>query len=162
MQPDDAFRSRLDALIAALRSWAGELAEVADCEETDAADYWRLAVAPHDASACPVELILHRRQRYDVSIGDETYEDLPLERFDLLLPMLQAIAEGRVVTRAWHAAATEALHSVETIVDLPGGTLTGEREVDGVARIVSRDRCIACDRHYAPFALGSAPTRTAA
>jgi hypothetical protein len=36
---------------------------------------------------------------------------------------------------------------VETIVDLPGGTLTGERRIDTVAALADRAACFARDRH---------------
>ena len=121
MLPDDVFRTRFDRTIADLRQWSGALTDCARVEAEDAARYWRLAVRPLAAGACPVELILHHRQRCDLAIGDESYEDRAVDEFDLLLPLVEAIAAGRVLTRLKTSANTGAALAIETHVKLAGG-----------------------------------------
>lgn len=151
MQSDDVFRNELAGAIDALRACKAEYADCAEMEEVGTADYWRLAVAPRLPGACPMELILHRDQRYDAQIGEETYEALPVERLDLFAPLFRAVAAGQVVTRTWVTPATGALHSVETIVRLERGTLTGERLIEPLASLVGREECVARDRHWVPW-----------
>jgi hypothetical protein len=121
MLPDDVFRTKLDRTIAALRRWSGALADCARVEEQEASRYWRLAVRPHAIGACPVEMILHHRQRCDLAIGNESYEDRAVEEFDLLLPLAEAIAAGRVLTRHKSSANTGAALAIETHVRLADG-----------------------------------------
>ena len=121
MLPDDVFRTKLDRTIAGLRQWSGTLGDCAHVEIEDAARYWRLAVRPLATGACPVELILHHRQRCDLAIGDESYEDRAVDEFDLLLPLTEAIAAGRVLTRHKKSANTGTALAIETHVRLPGG-----------------------------------------
>lgn len=147
----DAFRTRLGDAILRLQSWAKGLSDVADVAETKGRGFYRLSIQPHEANACPVELILRDDQNYDAQIGPESYENRPIEQLEIFLPMLEAIAAGRVVTRSWRTSATETLHSVETILSLDGGILTGERDIVGIADAIPRDRCIALDRHWAPY-----------
>ena len=151
MQSDDAYRNELHALIRELRAWIEGFAEIVEYEATEAADYWRLAVMPRAATACPIELILHRNQRYDMTIGRETYEDRPIESLGLFQPLLQAIVEGHVITRTWTTLATGAHHSVETIVDLGGEIWRAEHVNPDIATVAGRDQCAARDRHYAAY-----------
>ena len=61
--------------------------------------FWRLALLPHAANACPVELILHRdSQTYDIQLGHEAYEAKAIEAFRLFEPLLDAVVGGQVVT----------------------------------------------------------------
>lgn len=151
MLSDDTFRNELADVITALRAWKARNDDCAMIEEAETGDFWRLMVAPRMERACPLELILHRAQRYDALIGEETYEGLPVERLDIFAPLVEAVADGRVVTRTWATPATGALHSVETIVQLERGTLTGERMIDPVASLVGREACVARDRHWVPY-----------
>jgi hypothetical protein len=123
MLPDDVFRTKFDRTIAGLRQWSGALSDCARIEEQDAARYWRLAVRPLAVGACPIELILHHRQRCDLAIGDESYEDRAVEEFDLLLPLAEAIAAGRVLTRHKSSANTGAALAIETHVRLADGQI---------------------------------------
>lgn len=121
MLPDDVFRSRLQATITALRYWAPSIADTARLEQAETSDYWKIAVAPAVASACPFELILHADQRYDLAIADESYEGRPIESFELFLPFVEAIAEGSVVQRRWVSRLTGLERSVETLVTMANG-----------------------------------------
>lgn len=151
MRASDAFRNELHAAIAALRAWAQGLADVADIAETEADDYWRLALRPHAATACPVELVVYADQRYDIAIGGEVWEDNTLGAASELLPLLAAISEGRVVTRTWETLATGAPFEVESIVETGERPWRAARTNPALARIVSREDCVARTRHYAPY-----------
>jgi hypothetical protein len=126
MLPDDLFRSRLQTTITALKYWAPSIADAARVEESETGNFWKIAVAPFLAKACPFELILHFDQHYDVAIDDESYEALPIESFDLFLPFVEAIADGRVVQRHWVSHFTGLQRSVETLVMLAGGDIWRE------------------------------------
>jgi len=126
MLPDDLFRSRLQTTITALKYWAPSIADAARVEESETGNYWKIAVAPKLTNACPFELILHFDQRYDLAIGEETYEGLPIESFDIFLPFVEAVADGRVVQRHWVSRLTGLERSVETLVSLAGGGIWRE------------------------------------
>jgi hypothetical protein len=126
MLPDDLFRSRLQTTITALKYWAPSIADSARVEERETGNYWKIAVTPMLANACPFELILHFDQRYDVAIAEETYEGLPVETFDVYMPFVEAIADGRVAQRHWVSRLTGLERSVETLVTLAGGGIWRE------------------------------------
>jgi len=126
MLPDDVFRSRLQTTITALRYWAPSIADSARVDEAETGSFWKLHVAPFTANACEFELILHFDQHYDLAICDETYESLPIEGFDLFMPFVEAIAEGRVVQRRWVSRLTGLERSVETLVTLANGGIWRE------------------------------------
>ncbi len=126
MLPDDLFRSRLQTTITALKYWAPSIADAARIEESETGNYWKIAVTPFLAKACPFELILHFDQHYDVAVGEESYESLPIESFDIFLPFVEAIADGRVVQRVWVSHLTGLERSVETLVMLADGGIWRE------------------------------------
>ena len=126
MLPDDLFRSRLQTTITALKYWAPSIADAARVEERETGNYWKVVVAPKLAAACPFELILHFDQHYDLAVGEETYEGLPIESFDIFLPFVEAVADGRVVQRRWVSRLTGLERSVETLVMLAGGGIWRE------------------------------------
>lgn len=126
MLPDDLFRSRLQTTITALKYWAPSIADSARVEESETGNYWKLSVTPRLANACPLELILHFDQRYDLAIGGETYESLPIESFDIFMPFVEAVASGRVVQRRWVSRLTGLERSVEMLVTLAGGGIWRE------------------------------------
>jgi hypothetical protein len=76
---------------------------------------------------------MHRNQRCDLNIGDETYENLVTgdpARWQLIL---QAIAAAHVVTHRWTTTATNTLTRIETIVSLADGSVWhGERVLRSV------------------------------
>ena len=126
MLPDDVFRSRLQSTITALRYWAPSIADAAHIEEAETGNYWKFVVAPAQAQACVFELILHFDQRYDLAIGEESYESLPIESFDICVPFVEAIADGNVVQRRWISRLTGLERSVETLVAMGGGGIWRE------------------------------------
>lgn len=126
MLPDDVFRSRLQSTITALRYWAPSVTDAAHVEEAETGTFWKIHVSPKLQQACPFELILHFDQRYDLAVGDESYESLPIESFDIFVPFVEAIADGSVVQRRWVSRLTGLERSVETLVTLRGGGIWRE------------------------------------
>jgi hypothetical protein len=121
MLAHDVYQRAYDAATGDLEAWAATQLDVAIVDLEHGADFWRLRLAPHAVNACPVELILHRHQRADLTIGPETYEDRPIGDFAVYRKLLEAIAAGNVVIERWESAATGAVEKVETIVRLGGG-----------------------------------------
>lgn len=150
MLPHDVFRARLEATIASLRYWVPTIADTATASETAGEGYWRIAVAPHVAQACPFALMLRADQMYDLVIAGETFEDRPISALDMFVPLATAIAEGRVVRRQTYAAASGRLIAEETIVDLGNGGILREVRPQpgpnpGECEVVVRDR------HFLPY-----------
>ena len=150
MLSDDVFRSRLQAIVESLRYFVPSIADVARSEETSAVDFWKLSLAPHTSGACPVELILHGTQRYDVMIAGEAYEDREISSLELFVPLLEAITGGLVVERTWFSLATGATVARETMVTLAKGKLwqdgSGLSAIRGHEEKFRRD-----DRHFLPY-----------
>jgi hypothetical protein len=126
MLPDDVFHSRLQTTITVLKYWAPSIADTARVDESETDGFWKMAVAPGLSQACPFELILHYDQRYDLAIGEESYESLPIESFEVFLPFVEAIAKGDVVQRQWISRFTGLERSVETLVTLASGGIWRE------------------------------------
>lgn len=151
MLSDDAYRREIDAVIAELEARAAAFEAVTEMLVERNALYWRMAIAPYVPGACRFELVLRSDRRFDVVIGGETYEDRQVDRFDLFVPLLEAVSEGRVITRHWLQAGTGALHTIETIVDLGGISFTAERRIAPPTSRATRETCIARDRHWLPY-----------
>lgn len=153
MLPDDVFRARLQATITALSYWRPSIADSARIEETETGSYWKMVVTPFHAGTCPFELILHFDQRYDLAIADESYESLPLESFEHLVPFVEAISKGHVVQRHWVSKFTDIEHAVETIVSLPGGGIWREgRGADvSIPSLADDDGLELRERQFLPY-----------
>ena len=153
MMPDDRYQRAFDQTVGDIRSWIKQHKDHADITEEDAPSFWRVAIRPDVASACPAELILYRGQRYDITIGAETYTGRPMDNPGLFVKLLDAIAQGWVVTRRYASAATGQLVAVDTIVTLAhGAKWTDRRELSVLAtRDIALERR---DQHYVPFTLG--------
>jgi hypothetical protein len=117
---DDVFRTKLGETTAALEGWAKKMGPFAQVERSET--NWRIKLVPPVPNACPCELILRRDQRFDLAIGEETYEDFPVRDLDLFLPLLEAVVAGNVSTKRWVSSATGLEYQVETVVPLPDGT----------------------------------------
>lgn len=153
MLPDDVFRTRLEATAADLALWAESVHDAADVVVSDGPGFWRLAVTPHVAGACPFELLLRADQKMDMTVAGETYEDRPVPPLDRLPVFVRAIEEGRVVERHWQSLDTGTPAVVETIVSPATGEawrdehlLVSERPATAPApRLCKRDR------HFLPY-----------
>lgn len=154
MLSDDTYRAKLQQTMASLKAWTGFVADVARVEEATVGSAWRIAIFPKAANACPVEIVLRQDQRFDISIGEETYEDQVIQSLDMFLPLLEAVADGRVVTRRTASAATGLLHSVATIVDLSDGSQYARVRANPATAGLSTDGTEAIDTHYLPYRRG--------
>ena len=123
MLPDDAFRAKRDRTIVALQQWQRTLGDCAHIEEEAAATFWRLAVSPFAAGACPFEVILHQRQVCDLAIGPESYENRSSDDLDRLPAMAEAISAGAVLTRTKSSAVSGLVLAIETEVRLADGQM---------------------------------------
>jgi hypothetical protein len=153
MLSDDVFRSRLQATLADLAQWVRSIGDVADAKLVEGPGFCRLTVAPTAAGACPFEMILRADQRLDISIGHETYEERAMPPLALLLPLAEAMAEGRVIERRWRSAATGALGAIETIVSPRSGDgwRDHQRVMAEVLPNADGDDYVAEDRHFVPY-----------
>jgi hypothetical protein len=154
MLSDDVFRSKLGQTAAALKAWTGFVADVARPEVDEAPGTFRLALTPATPEACPVDVELREERRYDLAVGEEVYEDLPLDSLDDVLPLLEAVTAGRVFTRRLLSPATGALLGIESHILAEGRPpWIGRRLLDGVAA-GDLDDAIIEDRHYVPYRRG--------
>ncbi|MCL4766245.1 MAG: hypothetical protein KJZ80_08435 [Hyphomicrobiaceae bacterium] len=120
MLPDDTFRKRLQHVVAALEAWAAEMEPWSDIELGFVDGVWRISAVPHAETACPFEIVMRPDQRFDMTVGGETYEDLPLDALTDIPQLVRAISNGRVLIRHWSSSTTGLEYNVEMIVDLPG------------------------------------------
>lgn len=150
MLSDDVFRSRLLATIESLRYFVPSVADVAQHEEQSAQGFWKLSMTPLTPGACPVELILHETQRYDVMIASETYEDREIASLDIFVPLMEAITSGRLIERSWFSLQTGTQVARETLITLPKGALwtDGSKPPDVEGR--NQDFRFE-DRHFLPY-----------
>lgn len=152
MTSDDVFRSRLESTIASLRYWVPQIADAARIEEAQAPSFWKIAVTPHVPGACPFELMLRSNQSFSLVLDREVYEDLPADSLNLFLPLLDAIAEGRVIQRHFVSAATGEVRRVTSIVDLSGDNVWQAGREAGPSVEQTADIPLECrDRHFLPY-----------
>ena len=148
MQSQDTYRLKLQQTVASIRAWSGFVADVArvEVDEAGADGAWRLKLTPFAAGACPLEIVLDGSEPLgDVRIGDQTVERWPLPSLDIVLPLVEAVSEGRVATRRTASAATGTLLAISTLVRLSDGRVVElsapAASVVGVCR----------DTHYLPY-----------
>jgi hypothetical protein len=148
MLPDDRYRTQFDLTTASLLAWSGFIRDVAAVSVDDTEAYWSMAAVPRASAACPIVLVLGRRtQTYSLTVGGETYEDLPVESFDLFLPLLEAVAAGEVIARTFSCAATAQPLAVEMRVGNGGHPLFAR-----LRRIATTDGDVLhTDRHFLPY-----------
>lgn len=152
MISDDVFRSRLETTIASLRYWVPQIADAARIEESQGAGFWKIKVTPKTGGACPFELMLRTSQVYDIAVGRETHEDLPIESMDLFLPLVEAITEGRVIERRLISMATGQVAETVTIVDLGRGKeWRASRRSKAFKDLVSLGASLHSDHHFLPY-----------
>jgi len=152
MLSDDVFRSRLLATIESLRYFVPSIADVARCEEQSDTGFWKLTMSPQTAGACPVELILHSSQRYDIMVGNEVYEDREIVSLEHFVPLLEAISEGHVKERTYYSIATGALVSRTTFVRYQFGVW---QDGSFLSDVPVDDNALSWeDRHFLPYRRG--------
>jgi len=135
MQSHDTYRLKLQQLTASLEAWSGFVADVARVEAGAAGNGWRLALTPLAAGACPFEIVLDGSEPLcDVRVGSLTVEDWRLPSLDVVLPLVEAIVDGRIVVRKLSSAMTGLPVSTTTHVALGDGgsiVLPPEAAVNG-------------------------------
>ena len=152
MVADDVYRSRLQATIAALRYWVPTIADAARIEQTEGHDFWKMSVTPAVTAACPFELMLRADQHFDIVIAGEMYEDQSVASLELFLPLVDAIAAGRVIqrrTEAWRRAPALAVETRVSLAD--GSTVVAGRGVCPEANSIAADDAAIRDRHFLPY-----------
>lgn len=152
MPADDTHRLKLQQVIASLTAWTGFVADVAKVEMSEVGQAWRLALQPRAAHACPVEIVLDgSSSRCDLRIASETYEDWPLPALDIVLPLVEAVVDGRVVTRHTSSAVTGLPLGVSTLINLADGRLIEISPDKPAGREQSAEAAEIRDIHYLPF-----------
>lgn len=151
MIAEDVFRSRLQATIASLRYWVPAIADAARIEQTEGHDFWKLSVSPTVAAACPFELMLRTDQFFDLAIAAETFEDQPVSSLDFFLPLVEAIATGRVIQRKTVSAATAVPLSLETRITFADGTVWSKLRALPGGGLIDADETLVFDRHFVPY-----------
>ncbi len=123
MQSQDTYRLKLQQLTASLEAWSGFVADVARVEAGAAGNGWRLALTPLAAGACPIEIVLDGSEPLcDVRVGALIVEDWQLPSLDVVLPLVEAIVDGRVVVRKLSSAMTGMSVASTTHVALGDGS----------------------------------------
>ena len=152
MLSDDVYRTRFRAVVSEIEAWLETLRPVALVEVGRDEASWRASVDPHVPEACPFELMLRVDQRFDLTVGPETYEDQVIASLDIFVPLLKAIVAGRVVTRQHTTTATGTLTKIETII-----SLNDSAPWVGVRPLIARppEAGVHRDQHYVPYARGA-------
>lgn len=151
MVADDVYRSRLQATIAGLRYWVPTIADAARIEQTEGHDFWKMSVTPTVSAACPFELMLRADQHFDIVVAGEMFEDQSVASLELFLPLVDAIAAGRVIQRNTESVATGASLAVETRVSLADGSLWSRRRCLPGGELIAADDDAIRDRHFLPY-----------
>lgn len=142
---------RLEATIAALRYWAPSVADVACVKELDGESCWTITVLPLNPASCPFELSLRHDGHYRLELAGEVYDNLPIESFELFVPLAEAIASGNVYRRFYESRLTGLLRGLGTVVELADGRVwSAERQVPGLPP-ADPDDVIATDHYFAPY-----------
>jgi hypothetical protein len=130
MLPDDVYRARLEQTLVDIEAWAAKTRDCAAIDITASQKYWRMVVLPYFPLACPFELMIKSHQKFSLKMADETYEDRPVEHFDLFPALARAIEAGHVERIEKFTAATETPVGIATRVELaPGWDWIGERRI---------------------------------
>ncbi|MBN9246743.1 MAG: hypothetical protein J0I81_04715 [Hyphomicrobium sp.] len=130
MLSDDVFRDRLEATLVDIERWAATIRDCADVGIAASDRYWRIAVVPNEDLACAFELMIRSDQKFGLKLAAETYDDRPIERFDIFPALVRAIEAGRVDKIEMYNTMTNALVGIATRVELaPGWDWIGDRRV---------------------------------
>ncbi len=130
MLPDDVFRDHLERTLVDIEAWAEKARECAAIDITASQKYWRMVVLPYVPLACPFELLIKSDQNFSLKLADETYENRPIERFDLFPALARAVEAGHAERIETFDATTDALVAIASRVELmPGWDWIGERRL---------------------------------
>ncbi len=152
MRSEDTYRLKLRELSASIRAWSGFIADVARIEIAEDASPWRLRIDPRAPRACPIELLLDDRSPVcDVTLAGETYEGWHLPTLDVVLPLLIAVSEGRVVTRRISSSATGTGLGTATLVTLANGDRLELPGSNFPIANLDAERVEQRDEHFVPY-----------
>jgi hypothetical protein len=130
MLPDDVFRDRLEQSLVEVENSLARMRDYAVVDVNASQRYWHVVVTPMFAPACPFELIVKSDQKFGLKLADETFEDRPVEHFELFPQLVRAIESGQVDKISKFNAMTDALVGIEMCVTLgPGWHWRGERRI---------------------------------
>jgi hypothetical protein len=152
MLSDDVYRAKLATTFAALKQRAAALGDVALVEAVATPHFVKIALVPHAANACAVEIMVRGDQRYDIAVATEFYEDCVVDDLGLFELLMTAITRGDLVQRRHLARATGAERAIETIVHLSGGAVwrQGHTHPD-VAKAIDDRETVFADRTFVPY-----------
>jgi hypothetical protein len=135
-----------------VRYWAPTIADVARVADSEMSSGWTVSITPMVERACPLALTLRMNRLLDLALAGETYTNRTIASLDYVLPLCEAVTEGRVIQRRWISVATGADCAIETIVALADGTVWHDgRTIDAVAAAVSPELIERRDRHFLPY-----------
>lgn len=151
MQPQDVYNRLFDSTTAALDGWLATIGDVATIDKERTADYWRVQIRPSQSNACPVELMLSRKQTFDIDIGSESLTRQPVKDLTLLQGLLRAVADGNVVLRTWSAQATGAELTREIRAHLDDGREWSMRRLLHAGSAATELSAVARDRVFVAY-----------
>jgi hypothetical protein len=154
MQPQDVFNRAFDDTTVAIEEWLLTLAPHAVVEQERTANYWRVRLKPHQANACPAELMLSRQQVFDLDVGSEGVAGQHIQDFRVFKPLLEAVVAGRCVTRSWNSQATGAELTREFIANLDAERQWTIRRVVHAGSTATELTAVARDHVYVPYDRG--------
>ncbi len=149
MHPDDIYRAERAATIASLRYWAPTVRDCARVTDEEPGGYWRLHVAPYAPGACPFDLILLEDRFYSLMLDGRGYEDLPVDSLRLMIPLVEAIASGRVTRALSTSSRSGSLVAITDRIALAGGAIWEQSaSIDGAP---PREGTVDRVRRYLPY-----------
>ncbi|MEM7750504.1 MAG: hypothetical protein AAF346_19810 [Pseudomonadota bacterium] len=151
MLSDEAFGNLLIDIKRALEAWADQHRTAAEIIIENDPSYWRIHAYPSEAALCPVELVLRPDRNYDLVIDNASLEDQPIERFDLLTELFDAIAAGKPVVRTFASQATQQLLGTRTIVALSDGSEWRVDQLTLLGEKLGLEGAIVTERRFASY-----------
>ena len=151
MQPDDVFNRGFEAVTVTLEAQLAALKDAAKIDVERAPSFWRGRASPFVDTACGIEIVLHRNQRYDLAVGRDVSEGQVITSLDFFPALLAAAAQGDIVERTLVSATTRTPVVRTYLARLPGGPVPLTRHVLLALPHASETDAIAVDRHFAPY-----------
>ncbi|MEQ1647382.1 MAG: hypothetical protein ABL898_02250 [Hyphomicrobiaceae bacterium] len=152
MLPEDVFNRGYEAVVAELERMVTALEPVARVDRERAPTFWRTRLTPHTRNACPMELVIHRNQRFDLVLDTEVAEGQLIGALSMFPKIVAAVSGGRVVLRTHRAQATGASVAREAIVSLGEGDAWSNKNALLASSSDSEHGAVYADRHFTPYA----------
>lgn len=151
MLSDDAFGNQLTDTKRALEAWAERHHTAAEIIIDEGAGFWRIQVAPSEASLCSVELVLRHDRCYDLIVLEASVEDQPIEQFEFFVELFDAIAQGLPVVRTYHCLATQPLLGTAMTVPLANGEAWYIEDLSALGQQRGLGDAVVTERRFAPY-----------